>query len=113
MGLARRVFRIEEDKEWYGFSERALDYMRLSVSTYFKTLRVNSYGMITEDEDFVKVDDTWLKVAKIMIDSLRLEFQDERLIPFKAKEVQKYLGAVSEQANRKKGIYTRAGEMIC
>lgn len=30
--LARRVFQDEEDRQRYGFTERALEYMRLSVA---------------------------------------------------------------------------------
>ncbi len=71
--MAKRVFKFEEDKRQYGFTERALDYMALSVSSYRHTLKIQNKTLIEED-DYVKVDDTWLKIAKIMIDSLRYQF---------------------------------------
>lgn len=71
--LAKRVFREKEDQERYGFSQRAIDYMRLSVSSYRKSLTIQN-GFLTEEEDFIKVDDTWLKLSKIFMDALRYDF---------------------------------------
>ena len=65
--MARRVFKIEEDKEYYGFTERAMEYMQMSAKSYRSTIKVVD-GSLIEEEDFVKVVDTWLKVAKLMID---------------------------------------------
>ena len=32
--MAKRVFRQEEDKENYGFTDKAIEYMKASASTY-------------------------------------------------------------------------------
>jgi len=61
--------------------------MRLSASSYKSGLRFSSARCLTEESDFVKVDDTWLKMAKILIDSLRHDLQDERLAKYKVKDV--------------------------
>lgn len=90
LNMARRVFRIEEDKEYYGFSERAIEYMKSSVATYRQALKIAG-GSLSEEADFIKVDDTWLKVSKILIDSLRYDFQNERLEAFKGKKAEEYL----------------------
>ena len=39
---ARRVFRLEEDKLYYGYSERVIEFMRLSASSYKAGLRVST-----------------------------------------------------------------------
>ena len=109
---ARHVFKIEEDQEYYGFTERAMDYLKLSVSSYRATLNIKD-NAISSDEDFIKIDDTWLKLSKILLDNLRFQFQSDRLESFKKKEVALYMQICVDQMARKKGIITRAGEMIC
>ena len=62
-----RVFDSEEDSKHYGYTERALNYLKLSVSSYRNTLKIED-GVIRDESDYIKVDDTWLKVYKIMLD---------------------------------------------
>ena len=62
-----RVFDSEEDRKHYGYTERALNYMKLSVSSYKNTLKIED-SVIRDESDYIKVDDTWLKVYKIMLD---------------------------------------------
>lgn len=52
-------------------------------------------------------------MAKILIDSLRHDLQDERLAKYKVKDAEGYVELAIAQAARKKGVITRAGEMIC
>lgn len=47
--------------------------------------------MIDNAEDLVKVDDTWLKVAKLMFENFRGDYQNERISSFKKKEVEDYV----------------------
>ena len=61
------MFDSEEDKKHYGFTERALNYMKLSASSYKTTLKIED-KVIRDESDYIKVDDTWLKVYKIMLD---------------------------------------------
>lgn len=70
--------------------------MQKSVSSYRKTFKVTS-GCLTDEGDFIKVDDTWLKVSKILIDTLRYQFQNARLKPYKEKNVEAYLKVTNEQ----------------
>ncbi len=62
-----RVFDSEDDRKLYGYTERALNYLRLSVNSYRSTLKIED-GVIRDEGDYIKVDDTWLKVFKIMLD---------------------------------------------
>ena len=47
--------------------------MRLSVKAYRSLLKVEEKAL-RQEEDFIKVDDTWLKMSKIMLNQLRHEF---------------------------------------
>ena len=86
--------------------------MKLSVSSYRNSLKIEG-GVIRDESDYIKVDDTWLKVYKIMLDMLRDDFLQERRAPYKQKEVAKYINLCKDQMARKKGIISRAGEMLC
>ena len=44
-----------------------MNYLKLSVSSYKNTLKIED-GVIRDESDYIKVDDTWLKVYKIMLD---------------------------------------------
>lgn len=70
-------------------------------------------SIITEEEDFVKVDDTWLKISRILLDTLRYELQTARLAPFKEKDVSTYVEVCLAQIALRKGLLARAGEMLC
>lgn len=87
--------------------------MLLSAASYKDGLRINAQRCLTEESDFVKVDDTWLKMAKILMDSLRHDLQDERMLKYKVKDAEGYVELAMAQAARRKGAITRAGEMIC
>lgn len=57
----------------YGFTEKVIEFMQKSVGCYRNSLRIERRTLIAE-EDFIKVDDTWLKLAKMMIGQLRSDF---------------------------------------
>ena len=44
-----------------------MNYMKLSASSYKSTLKIED-KVIRDESDYIKVDDTWLKVYKIMLD---------------------------------------------
>ena len=86
-----RVFDSDDDRNHYGYSDRALNYMKLSVSSYLSTLTIED-RTLRDESDYIKVDDTWLKVYKIMLDTLRDNFLQERRTSYKEKDVAKYIG---------------------
>ena len=86
--------------------------MRLSVGQYRGSLKIEG-KILKQEEDYIKVDDSWLKMSKIMINQLRREFLKARMASYAQKEVDKYLPICMEQMSWKKGIINRAGEMIC
>jgi hypothetical protein len=86
--------------------------MKLSASSYKSTLKIED-KVIRDESDYIKVDDTWLKVYKIMLDQLRDDFLQDRRAPYKEKEVAKYINLCKDQMARKRGIISRAGEMVC
>jgi hypothetical protein len=40
-------------------------------------------GQLKKESDLVKVDDTWLKMSKMMFEPFRILFQNERIEAFK------------------------------
>ena len=49
-----------------------LEYLTSHVNTYWKELQIEDM-VLEREEDLLKVDDTWLKVAKLMWDKWRLQ----------------------------------------
>jgi hypothetical protein len=47
--------------------------MRLSVAQYKGSLKIEGKSL-RQEEDYIKVDDTWLKMSKIMLNQLRHQF---------------------------------------
>lgn len=66
----KRVFDSKEDEDHYGFTERALNYLKLSASQYRSSINIVE-GVLRDEGDYIKVDDTWLKVYKIMLNQIR------------------------------------------
>jgi hypothetical protein len=64
--------------------------MRLSVGQYRGSLKIEG-KILKQEEDYIKVDDSWLKMSKIMINQLRREFLKARMASYAQKEVDKYL----------------------
>ena len=63
--------------------------------------------------DLVKVDDTWLKLAKLMFDPFTINFQNERLEQIKVLNPDEYFVKTMVHVIKKREIFIRAGEMIC
>jgi hypothetical protein len=47
--------------------------MTKSIRSYYKELRMKE-GQLKKESDLVKVDDTWLKMSKMMFEPFRIPF---------------------------------------
>ena len=72
------LFKDEEEKELYGVKAKTVRYMVKKIKEYAKELRIRNRQLSRED-DFVKVDDTWLNLSKMMLEPFRPDFQNVRL----------------------------------
>ena len=111
-GYAVKVFDSKEDQAHYGFTDRAINYLKLSVNQYRTSLKIED-GVLRDEADYIKVDDTWLKVYKIMLNQLRDQFLAGRRKAYKEKDVKLYIELCIEQMARKIVIINRSGEMLC
>ncbi len=65
------LFFSDEDREAFGYKPDVLDYMVLSSEEFLKDITVK-HEHLTDLEDYIKVDDTWLKLALLMYETHRL-----------------------------------------
>jgi hypothetical protein len=73
------MFKDDADREEFGLKkDKTLRYMTRSIKSYIKELKIKD-GQLTEEQDLVKVDDTWLNLYKLMWEPFRLNFQNERI----------------------------------
>jgi hypothetical protein len=72
------LFKDEEEKDLYGVKAKTVRYMVKKIKEYAKELRIRNRQLSRED-DFVKVDDTWLNLSKMMLEPFRPDFQNVRL----------------------------------
>ena len=73
------MFKDDADREAFGLKkDKTLRYMTRSIKSYIKELKIKD-GQLTEEQDLVKVDDTWLNLYKLMWEPFRLNFQNERI----------------------------------
>lgn len=73
LARAKHVMKDEDDQKRYGYTDKVIEFMRLSVRQYIKTLKIEQ-RVIRSEEDYIKIDDTWLKMSKVMLNQLRHEF---------------------------------------
>lgn len=106
------LFFSDEDREQFGFSPDVLDFMVTSANEYLKDITVQ-HQHLGDMEDYIKVDDTWLKMALLMYETQRLTNQNERLKPFKEKNVSEYIKQAVEQGIERLHIIKKAGEIVC
>ncbi|CDW71999.1 UNKNOWN [Stylonychia lemnae] len=107
-----QIFFDDEDREFYGFSDQVLEYVALAVKNQLYNISIHNQNVYTED-DYVKVDDVWLKVAKIMYESSRLSFQNERMENLRTKNVKLYNSQVLDDLQYKLNVTKKAGEVVC
>jgi hypothetical protein len=59
-------------------NDKTLRYMRKQIKGYKKELRIKE-RQLKKESDLVKVDDTWIKLAKMIFEPIRLNFRNERV----------------------------------
>ena len=59
------------------------------------------------------MDDTWLKMSKMMFEPFRIPFQNERIETFKMESPEEYIRRALIHIAKKREITIKAGEMIC
>ena len=92
-------------------NDKTLRYMRKQIKGYKKELRIKE-RKLKKESDLVKVDDTWIKLAKMMFEPFRLNFRNERVEQYNASNPELYLTKTLIQIQKKRDITIRAGEMI-
>ena len=106
------LFKDEEERKDHGVTDKTVRYMVKKIKEYVKELRIRN-RQLTKEDDFVKVDDTWLNMSKMMLEPFRLNFQNIRLEQFKTMDPAAYLENVLAQIQKKRDLTVKAGEMIC
>jgi hypothetical protein len=86
--------------------------MTKKIKEYVKELKIR-HKKLSSEEDYVKVDDTWLNLSKMMFEAFRYEFQNVRLKQFETNDATKYLELSLNHMQKKREITIKAGEMIC
>lgn len=72
------LFKDEKEQVEFGFDERVMKYMTKTIKKYRKDLKIKN-GKIRREDDLINLDDTWLKVSKLMYEPMRFTMQNERL----------------------------------
>ena len=67
------LFKDEEERKDNGVTDKTVRYMVKKIKEYAKELRIRN-RQLTKEDDFVKVDDTWLNMSKMMLEPFRLNF---------------------------------------
>jgi hypothetical protein len=67
------LFKDEEERKDHGVTDKTVRYMVKKIKEYVKELRIRN-RQLTKEDDFVKVDDTWLNMSKMMLEPFRLNF---------------------------------------
>ena len=108
----KALFKDEEVAKKYGYTEKVLKFMTKSIRSYYKELRIKE-GQLKKESDLVKVDDTWLKMSKMMFEQFRIPFQNERIDASKLDTPEEYIRRALIHIAKKREITIKAGEMIC
>ncbi len=106
------MFADEEEAQKYGYTEKVLKFMTKSIRSYYKELRIKE-GQLKKEADLVKVDDTWLKMTKMMFEPFRIPFQNERIETWKIESPEEFQKKALIQIAKKRDLTRKAGEMIC
>jgi len=64
--------------------------MTKHIKSYKKELRLKD-GQLRKESDYVKVDDTWIQLSKLMLYPFREQFQKERMQLFTDKQKEEYM----------------------
>lgn len=64
------LFKDDKEKTEFGFDERVMKYMTKTIKKYRKDLKIKN-GKIRKEDDLINLDDTWLKVSKLMYEPMR------------------------------------------
>lgn len=67
------MFADQEARDSFGVSDKTIRYFTKNIKSYQKELRIRN-KQLTREEDFVKVDDTWLNMSKMMFEPFRLNY---------------------------------------
>lgn len=106
------LFKDDAEKAEYGVTGKTVKYMTKKIKEYVKELKIR-HKKLSSEEDYVKVDDTWLNLSKMMFEAFRYELQNVRLKQFETNDATKYLELSLNHMQKKREITIKAGEMIC
>lgn len=104
----KALFKDEAEREAYGIKDKTIRFMTKHLLSYKKELRIKD-GKLRKESDYVKVDDTWVQLSKLMFEPFREGFLNERSEPFATGAPTTYLEKVLPQLQKYKDIIVKAG----
>ncbi len=74
----KALFKDDADRAAFGIQDKTIKFMTKHIKSYKKELRIKD-GQLRKDSDYVKVDDTWVQLSKLMLYPFREQFLKERM----------------------------------
>ena len=74
----KALFKDDADRATFGIQDKTIKFMTKHIKSYKKELRIKD-GQLKKDSDYVKVDDTWVQLSKLMLYPFREQFLKERM----------------------------------
>jgi|LauGreDrversion4_2_1035121.scaffolds.fasta_scaffold482527_1 hypothetical protein len=74
----KALFKDDADRAAFGIQDKTIKFMTKHIKSYKKELRIKD-GQLKKDSDYVKVDDTWVQLSKLMLYPFRVQFLKERM----------------------------------
>jgi hypothetical protein len=69
----KALFKDEAERAQFGVTDKVIKFMTKHIKSYKKELRIKD-GSLRKESDYVKVDDTWVQLSKLMFFDFRLQF---------------------------------------
>lgn len=106
------LFKDDEDRESYGFTNKCLSYMRKAIRKFRKELTIEE-GKLKKEDDYLAVDDIWLDLYQMMQYKFKKDQMKERLDQYYASNPEQYRDNALAHIEKMRAIKIRAGECIC
>jgi hypothetical protein len=92
----KALFKTDAEREALGIKDKTIRFLTKHIQSYKKELRIKD-GKLRKESDYVKVDDTWVRLSKLMFEPFRESFLNERSEPFATGNPAGYLEKVLPQ----------------
>jgi len=66
----KALFKDEAERAAFGVNDKVIKFMTKDIKSYKKELRIKD-GSLRKESDYVKVDDTWVQLSKLMFFDFR------------------------------------------